>query len=192
MQKPDTVRIATAADEEKIFWHLMSDLNADNNLDLPVSEKAVYETVHACCTGDVSIAGIIDGRDGPVASIGIRGVYPWFSSQIMLSQIWLFVIPAARGGARLAEDLFHFADWHRGDMSERLGYNVVLENSVMSLRRLAAKKRLWRRYGQEIGAVYWTRGADGQDEHKVTDNNPGQSGGQRRLQRPHSERPERR
>lgn len=190
MDKPEGVRVATIDDEASLFWHAMS-MEADNSLHIPVNEGAVFETVHACCTGDYSIAGIIDGHDAPVASIGIRGVYPWFSKTVILSQIWLFVSPEARAGARLADMLFRFAEWHRQDMSKRLGYDMVLENTVMSFKRLDAKLRLWRRYGTQMGGVFWSQGErlnvqDQKDDQHDQTSRPRRDG---RLQRHHSTSP---
>lgn len=190
LTKPETVRIATVADEESIFWHLMGPMRDDNDLGLPVSPRSVYDTIHACCTGELSICGVIDGADGPVASIGIRGQYPWFSEEIILTQIWLFVIPEARSHARLGADLFKFANWHREDMSRRVGYNMSLENTVLSLHNLPLKRRFWGRYGREIGHVFWVRGDDEQEQQQIpeadVDHDTRQPSGVRRLQRPHS------
>ena len=191
MDKPELVRLATPDDISNLYFHLLIDLESDNSLRIPVSEQAVLETVRACCTGQLAIAGVMESRtDGIVASIGIRAVEPWFSKQTVLSQIWLFVSPHARAGRRYYDELFRFAEWHRQDMSARLGYDLVLENTVLSLKRLPAKTRLWRRYGEQIGAVFWQRGAVGelrQDEkdHRHVHDDSGESGGHVRLQRPH-------
>lgn len=199
LTKPETVRIATVADEPQLFWHLMNDMRDANELGLQISDRAVYDTLHACCTGELSVCGVIDGRDGPVASVGIRGQYLWFSEQVVLCQLWLFVIPEARGYASLWEDLFDFAAWHREDMSQKAGYSLTLENSVMSLDRLEAKRRLWRRRmvrdgGREMGHIFWLGGEDSdvrrqeqyEENQPDVDHDARQPSGVRRLQRPHS------
>jgi|ERR1700690_1358163 len=196
MDKPELVRLATPDDIEPLFYHLMYQLQESNGLGIPPSPSKVLGYVKKCCMGDMAIAGLMESRtDGIVASIGIRAAEPWFSDQTILGQIWLFVVPHARSGRRLYEQLFQFAEWHRQDMSKRVGYAMVLENTVMSLSRLPAKTRLWRRYGTQTGAVFWSKGTDfehQQDRHRPTGKNvhddPGEPGGVQRLQRPHIER----
>lgn len=154
--RPATVRIATPLDAAALFYQLRDDLQGDNWLGLPPDEPDCARTVAALCRGKDGIAGVVDSKRGIVASIGIRAVKPWFTTEWMLSQIWLFVDPAARG-AGLDDDLFQFAEWHREDMSARLGYDLIFENTVLSLNRLPAKLRLWRKHGEMIGGVYWSR-----------------------------------
>lgn len=175
MDKPENVRLADKDDIASIFWHLMADLQADNSLDIPVDEKPVFETVRAACTMDESIAGIIDGPHGIMGSICIRAVRLWFSKTTILSQVWLFVPPYARKTPKIADSLFEFAEWHRQDMSARVGYDMVLENTVLSFHRLPAKMRFWGRYGEQIGAVYFARGAKNelrQEGQEHLDDNP--------------------
>jgi hypothetical protein len=155
--KPASVRIATTDDTFEIYHHLMVDLQGDNSLGLPPDPVDVARVVGQMCRGENGICGVIEDSEGIAASIGIRAVKPWFTSEWMLSQIWLFVVPDARPGHHHAKDLFDFAQWHREDMSARTGAPVVLENTVLSLTRLPAKTRLWARHGEQIGAVFWTR-----------------------------------
>lgn len=160
-ERPETVRIAQPDDVAGLYWHLLGDLEADNSLHIPVSERAVFQTVSELCNGGGGIAGIIDGPHGPVASIGIRAIKPWFSDQWLLSQVWLFVTPQARKGTRFGDDLFRFADWHRREMSQTLGYDLVLDNTILSFNRLEAKERFWSRYGKRVGAVFFIGGENG-------------------------------
>jgi len=194
MDKPELVRLATPDDIQNLFFHLMYELQADNGLGIPPTPKKVLDYVTKCCNRDHAIAGIMESRkDGIVASIGIRMAEPWFSEHALLGQIWLFVVPRMRHGHSFYDDLFRFAEWHRQDMTNRLGYNLVLENTVMSLTRLPAKVRLWRRYGTQTGAVFWTGNEQlerNQDRHRDedgdADHGSGGPGGDIRLQRPNS------
>lgn len=186
MEKPDTVRLAGTDDMANLYWHLMGDLRADNPVGIAESPKAVFETVKECCTMNNAIAGIIDGPNGMIlGSIGIKAMVPWFSDATILTQVWLFVSPQARRGTRLGDDLFQFAQWHRQDMSERIGYDIVFENTIWSMTRLPAKIRLWGRYGTQVGAIFWERGVDhGQDEQQEPDEPADRSGGGGRVQQP--------
>lgn len=155
-----TVRLATIADEEALYWQVLNDLNSDNNLGFSPSAKKVYDHIHACCTGKGGIAGVIDGPGGYlIGSIGIESIQPWHSQDWFLIQVWQFVLPEYRKGTHHAEDLFAFAEAHRRYMSSELGYDIVLETTVMSHKRLEAKSRLWRRRGgKQIGAMFWSGG----------------------------------
>lgn len=163
IRRPQTVRLATPQDIEPLYWMLMRDLAVDNSLGIPVSPTMVLDWVYKCCRGDGAIAGVIDSPNGIVASTGVVASHHLFSDAWKLQQIWLFVTPQARKGARYADKLFQFCLWHKGDMSSRLGYDVPLEISVVSRKRLPAKLRLWGRYGEMIGGVFWTRG---ENEHR--------------------------
>lgn len=166
--QPANVRLADANDIPALYWHLMGDLQADNSLDIPEDPTAVLQTVKDCCTMDHAVAGIIDGPNGTIlGSVGIRGVMPWFSKVTILSQVWIFVTPAARRGTQYADDLFQFCEWHRQDMSERAGYDMVFENTIWSMNRLPAKIRLWGRYGTQIGATFWSRGPAGEHREDI-------------------------
>lgn len=161
--KPASVRVALPADEEALFWLLQRDLEDDNGLGFPASPRKVYAHVHKCCTGDGAIAGVIDGPRGIVGSVGIEFISPWYSDVGMLIQIWQFVVPTNRSGKRFGEDLFAFAEWHRQDMSSRSGQDMVLDSTVMSHKRLAAKTRLWRRHGKQVGSIFWSGGENVQE-----------------------------
>lgn len=155
--KPDTVRIADTNDLADLFWQLMNDYQADNGLGWTPSPRKVAQMVRECCEGVNGIAGIIDGLDGPIASIGLEIHTPRYSNDEYLVQAWIFVMPEHRGGHQHWEALFAFAEWWRQDMSNRAGKPFILESSVQSHVRLPAKLRLWRRRaGRQVGGTFWT------------------------------------
>lgn len=160
MDKPDNVRIADENDIPQLFWTLMREQETDWPMGLPASPRQVAATVIRACNREDSCAGIIDGPNGTIlGSIAIRAEVPWFSEVTILGGIWLFMDTKVRNGQRLSDDLFRFAEWHREDMSRRVGYDMILENMVLSFTRLPAKIRLWGKYGKQVGAVFWARGA---------------------------------
>lgn len=159
MHKPDTVRIAGVADIDTLYWHLIADYNADNGLGWEPSPVKVAQMVKECCLLDNGIAGIIDGLDGPIGSVGIEVHNPRYSNDEYLVQAWLFVLPEHRSGRQHWEALFAFCEWWRQSMSERLGKALILESTVHSHHRLPAKLRLWRRRaGHQVGGIFWTGG----------------------------------
>lgn len=157
ISKPSSVRIATKVDEAAIFWLLMNDLEADNGLGWVPSERKVFNLVHRCCTGQMGIAGVIDGPEGIVGSIGIEMISPWYSEDRMLMQMWQFVRPEFRAGTHHGKALEDFADWHRADLSERISQPLVLETCVMSHHRLKAKMRLWGQRATLKGGIFWVQ-----------------------------------
>jgi hypothetical protein len=185
MRRPPAVRIATPADIEPLFWMVMRDLGADNPMGVPVSPKKILALVKLCCNGNGGVAGVIESRGVIIGSAGVVVAQHDLSDTDFLKQIWLFVTPSARKGhPEHADKLFRFCLWHKGDMSRRLGYDVPLEISVMSRKRLPAKLRVWGRYGEMIGAVFWARDKDehGQqiDHHPTDAALPGDAGGLQR------------
>lgn len=157
MHKPNTVRLAGTEDIESLYWHLLNDYEADNGLGWTPSPKKVLAHVRECCLQENGVAGIIDGLNGVIGSIGIEVYTPWYSDDEYLAQVWLFVMPEYRFGKRHWDDLCDFADWYREQMSEKLGKPLVLESSVTSHNRLPAKVRLWRRRaGHQVGATFWS------------------------------------
>jgi hypothetical protein len=157
MHKPNTVRIADNNDVEALFWQLVNDYDFDNGVGWTVAPLKVLGLVRGCCQQDGGIAGIIDGLDGPIGSIGIEIHNPRYSNDDYLVQAWMFVLPEHRAGKQHWYDLFAFAEWYRSDMAQRLQREVILESSVVSNARLDAKIRLWRRRaGRQIGAIFWS------------------------------------
>jgi hypothetical protein len=171
IRKPPTVRLAVPADIEPLFWLLMRDLANDNPMGRPVSPTKILTLVKLCCNGNGGVAGVIEERGSIVGSAGITLAQHDLSDANFLKQVWLFVVPSIRKRhPDYAEKLFKFCLWHKGDMSQRLGYDVPLEISVMSRKRLPAKLRMWSRYGDMIGAVFWARDTD--EHRQQVDNHP--------------------
>ena len=167
LRKPDSVRIALPADKENLYALLMK-LHDTNFFGLPYAKYLpmdpgkIWAHVWACCHGDAAVAGVIDSDDGLslIGSVGVFYTVPWWSLDGYLTEHWLFVDPAHRD-ENWAAQLFKFSQWHRADMSTRLGYDIPMEVSVLSSERLPAKEKLWGRYAKKIGAVFWTDGSHG-------------------------------
>jgi hypothetical protein len=166
MDKPENVRLAEPEDIEAIFWSLLRTYSEDNDLGIPISPMAVFRKVEALCHRQGGIAGVIDGPHGVVASIALQSVPFWFGydERPFITEIWCYVVKQYRKEGRFLFDLFNFADWHREDMSAQLGYDIVLENAVLSLNRLPAMMRLYEQfYGAPTGGVFWSRGEGQRD-----------------------------
>ena len=158
--KPENVRVATIADETRLFA-LLKRLHEDNPNpgNLPVSDERVWAHVNAACRGEKGVAGVVDGPDGDlIASVGIFLANPWWTEAWHLSQYWMFVDPPHRKGGRVYRDLLQFSRWHRADISARSGYQMALENSFITKQDIMGRFRLWRKTGRCIGAIFWVEG----------------------------------
>lgn len=124
---------------------------------LPFSPPRVLSAVVDCASGHTGIAGIIDGPNGDtIGSIGINLVQPIYTDAWTLTEVWLFVSPEYRAGAEHFQALFDFALWHREDMASRVSQPILpLELNFYSLKRIAAKERLWRKNALQVGAIFW-------------------------------------
>lgn len=155
IQQPETVRVATIADEVALYKLLLK-LEPSNDMGFKRDDQKVWAHVNTVCRGTGGVAGVIDGPNGTlIGSIGITASQPWYSSEWFLSEVWCFVDPAYRKGTRYGEALFEFARWHQQDLSQRVGRNLPLEISFLSYRRVAAKDRLWRRLAGENAGGRW-------------------------------------
>jgi len=153
------IRIATPADFERVYWHLLEYFTQDCSLGVPASLVKGAREIRALCNGKGGVVAIIETDDGQiVASVAVRARQLWYAEQYYLGQVWLYVSPGSRRDKSLYDALFRWLDEHRKYMSAKAGYDMVLENTVLSGHRLAAKARLWGRYGKQIGAVFWSRG----------------------------------
>src|SRR5690242_2363131 len=66
----DGVRMARPEDAAAIYDLLL--LLNDENAIMPLSEAKARETIRRCTHGEGGMAGVIDGSDGIVASVGLE------------------------------------------------------------------------------------------------------------------------
>lgn len=156
--RPDAraARIAGPSDAEQVLelCHALYRENG-NGVSLRLSPEKLAAHVEAGCNGNCGIVGVIgDPGRQLIGTIGIFLFQPWYSDEWMLSEYWTYVRPEHRAGGRCAEALFAFASAHRKHMIERTGINFVLDISLLSEDRLAAKERYWSRRARKIGALF--------------------------------------
>ena len=153
---PATVRKATEADEPALF-DLLMELYKDNGVGIAPRPQDVREAIRAGTREQAGILiGVIDGPDGTlIGSICIVPATWWYSSvSWYLAERWLFVLPEWRKGRSLHDDLFQYARCYQQLCETATGMSWPLVTSVTSFKRLAAKMRLWRRYGRLVGGIY--------------------------------------
>ncbi len=150
--KPANVRLAEPRDENALYTLLMDLRLESRDLTLlPPSPKKIIETIKEGTEQRGMIIGVIDGPDTIIASVGLVVMAPWWSDTAMLIQRWLYSRPGTRG---LSDSLFRFSEWAREQMSDGLMDPMYIESSHTWGNRIAARDRLFARYGRRIGSVF--------------------------------------
>lgn len=156
---PWTVRMATAADEDALYDALVA-LYADNAIAGSYSPDCVRAQIRKGTSEADKFAGMIGVMDAPdgriAATVGIFWTKFWYSDENVLTESWLFVRPEYRH-LGLDARLFEFAKLYRDMMREQLKFQIKLVSSVASDKRLPAKLRLWRRWGEQFAGVFLMR-----------------------------------
>jgi hypothetical protein len=152
--RPATVRMATAADEEPLF-DLLFEMYGENAIGgHPVSRDKVMAAIRKGTRQQGTFIGVIDGPDGrPAASMALELTDYWYSDDWFLHERWLFVRGDSRH-SRYDEALFRWADGIRRDMGQRTGQRWEIVMAFWTPARLAAKLRLWGRYARQVGGVF--------------------------------------
>ena len=162
---PDNVRVATEADEAKLFDLLMA-LYKDNNFGIPPRPMDVRQEIRAGTRekNGVLIA-VIDGDEETLAgSVCITPLTWWYNKapeMFYLNELWLFVRPEYRRHTTYFNDLFETMNAYKALMDETMGRDVPLVTGALSRKRLPAKMRLWGRYAQMVGGVFVCDGRTG-------------------------------
>jgi hypothetical protein len=144
------VRMARPEDEEPVY-RLLLHLYDENAL-LPMSETKVRATIRAGTRGEGGIIGVIDGRDGIEASIGMTLSSFWYSDVCHLNELWCFVHPDHRASTH-ARRLIEFGKWCADRLSSE-EHRVPLLLGIVTRHRLLAKLRLFQRQVPQVGAIF--------------------------------------
>lgn len=145
---PSRVRFASPEDEDRLV-RFLDLLEADNGFGVPKDPDKVLEQIKIATEKRGGLIGIINGKDDDIAGgIGLYLTNWWYSTEIYIGELFLFVAPDYRANG-FEKDLFQFAKWYRERMSTVMGRSLALVTSVSAPRRLPGKERLWR---QNLGA----------------------------------------
>lgn len=141
------VRIAREADEVALF-SLLTLMHAENGM-AAMSAERVLDRLRSGTRGQGGLIGVIDGPDGPEASVGLFFSQLWYApAPTHVEESWLFVRPEYRQKNH-ATKLVRFAKW----TSKRIGLPLMM--GVMTKHRLTAKLRLYQREMTQVGAVFY-------------------------------------
>jgi hypothetical protein len=151
--KPDTVRLATQADEDNIIDLLDIDLQENAAHIATVDLGQVREIVQRGTRQQGGIVAVIDGPLFPVAVVVLISQQWAFSKAFYIHKVFDFVHPDHRRSNHAAT-LIQFSKWVSDEWSRGFGYTVPLMSSVVSTVRSKAKTRLYRRHMSQVGAVF--------------------------------------
>lgn len=139
------VRIAKPEDVPQIFQFLLP-LHEENGL-CKIDYPKTYQTVMDLVDPEHGVIGIIDGPQGIEGSVGLFMTSNYYSRDMHLSEMWNYVRPDCRKTTH-AKRLIEFAKW----CADSLG--VTLYMGIVSVDRLDAKQRLYRRQLTPIGVTF--------------------------------------
>lgn len=145
IERPESVRIATKKDEDKIF-DLLCNLYEENAM-ASMDTAKVWHMIHRGTRGKEGIIGVIDGPKDIEATIAIIPGQWWYSSDRHLEEFWNYVRPEARRSNH-AKDLIKFGKW----CSEQWGIPLLM--GILSNTRTEAKIGLYSRQIKHVGALF--------------------------------------
>ena len=153
---------ATYGDEEAIF-NVLCRLHAENGMWPMNPEKVRGQIENATRNVEPSIIGLIKSADGKIEGlVWILLQDAWYSDWVSFCERLLYVIPECRRSTH-AKRLAQFAKWCSDTMSDALPKadgqqkEVPLIISIMTLKALEQKMRLYQRQFHQIGAMFMHR-----------------------------------
>lgn len=142
---PAGLRPARLGDEDALYDHLIA-AHADNGL-APLDPTKIRPMLCRATRERLAVIAIAPGPERIEASVCLDACPEWYSDAWQYWERWLFVHPAHRRAGH-ARRLLQFIQW----WAQESGSPVVF--GVGSSTRMAAKNRLYARYGRAIGAMF--------------------------------------
>ncbi len=143
------VKMATPEDTEPMMV-LLREMHAENGI-APLDEEKVRQVLIRGLMGHRAIIGVIRGKSGIEASVGLYIGNWWYSGDEHVEDLWSFVSEPYRRSEH-AKALLQWAK-HASTFLER-----PLLMGVLSSERTAAKIKLYeRQLGPAIGALFVVR-----------------------------------
>lgn len=154
---------ATPADEDAIF-EVLCQLHAENGM-WPMNPVRVKASIQAATRGgaEPAVIGLIKSSSGDIEGlVWLLLQDAWYSDWVSFCERLLFVKPEHRRTTH-AKRLVQFAKWCSDAMSEALPreegqqQEVPLIISIMTMKALEQKMRLYQRQFKQIGAMFMHR-----------------------------------
>lgn len=145
------VRLATEADEEKLFLLLLM-LHAENGM-FSMDDDKVIAGIRYATQRQGGIIFCIDEGPHLVASLGMCITTDWYSNDPYLLERWNYVHPQYRQGTDYARKLIEQGKWAHAWWKQK-GENYPFQCGINSFDRTEAKVRLYARHMVCIGAFF--------------------------------------
>lgn len=153
VEKPESVRLATIRDEPELLDLLLEDLEENaTTVALPSIERIMTQ-IHLGTRGQGGFVLAIDGPEGIDAAAIVIPTQWWWSKDLFLQEVVLYVRPRARK-TKAAADLLNYQRWLGQEMSDKLGYQIFALAGVTGVRHVRAKCRLYSRHMSQVGAFF--------------------------------------
>lgn len=152
-KRPESVRIATIADEQAILALLLEDLSHNAAHIAAISEERVLEHIQVGTRTGKGVVGVIGPVGAPVACLIIIPIQWWFSNSWHLLEVVNYVHPDHRNSAH-ASDLLDFAKWVSDTQTKNFGYLTPLVCGVMGAWRTRSKIAVYARKFWQVGACF--------------------------------------
>jgi len=175
--KPDSVRIATQADERPLY-DLLMDLwtyGEERGLGWPVDPILVLRHIEEGTRPNLAtrsdpmdlrraVHGVIDDPDTPdriIASVGLFiDQVGWYTREMGVHELWFYVRGHARNSRHHERALRDFAFWVRQELNKGTPQPMPLISGFYYRGpRLAAMERLWQRLwgptAEKVAALWW-------------------------------------
>jgi hypothetical protein len=151
VEKPANVRLAGIRDEPAILDLLLADLEENATRVAPASISRIMQSVELGTRQRGGFCAVIDGKDGKPAAVAI--LHPtswWWSDEVFISEVVMYVSPEARNGSA-GSDLLQYECWLSDQMTASLGHTVFVLAGVTATHRGAAKLRLYWKHMNPVG-----------------------------------------
>ena len=112
-----------------------------------MEESKVRAMIRRGTRKEGGVIGVIDGKNGAEATVGMVLSQWWYSSSWHMEEVWNFVHPDHRHSGH-AKHLISFAKWTADKLS------VPLIMGILTRDRVAAKIRLYQREIPQVGALF--------------------------------------
>lgn len=149
-----TVKIASQGDKEAIVDALELKNAEDGYGEFGFDRDLASAVVQIGLNREKAFIGVIKGKNGLEATIGLYAEVPWWSTKYFLQDRWMFVCPAYRKSPH-GKDLIEFAK------RQASGLSLPLQMTIAITEQTANKAGLYERQFKRVrGAIYIYRAAD--------------------------------
>lgn len=153
-EKPKSVRLAGAGDEQALLDLLMIDLRENAAFVAPINQARVLEMIQVGTRFRGGFAGMILGTDGkPVAVTILHPQQWWWSQGWYFVEVVNFVHPDHQRSQHINE-LIAFGKWVADEQTRGFGYQVHLLCGVLGIHRFWTKTAMYRRKAMQVGAAF--------------------------------------